>query len=385
MVFNYLQSRRHENLLFYIMRRVYMYCINNFLFFLLFFAIQTYLISSCEINLVLSTKSTIIVQVIFSLQGIILGIGIKTTMMMKLVVATVATEILVLGSLRSVAAQCNGVYDVAQLNDAIQNANLYNNINSTLITLCSDFKLGAEVNNMPRGFDITNRNIRLRCNKTITGGMTSIPFATRNPRCIFDAENKLESIFHGDQAKISVFGTNFINSGILTSRLNFTYDMPPMIESGMSAWDFINSTLILQQCSFVNNTNRYGGGAITLLGLNSKITIRGGYRASQNLFYNNSGSYAGAIVFYGRQFQIGGKYNNFTNNQGDYVGAVAILGEFGYGSNKVNISGTAFVDNLSTRIVRTKLIRSIYKLDAIVTIFSIFDIKIYYYTHRHAC
>jgi hypothetical protein len=167
------------------------------------------------------------------------------------------------------------------------------------------------------------------------------------------AENKLESIFYGSKTKIFAFGTNFINSGFLTARINFTFDMPPMIQSGMSAWDFINSTVIVQQCSFVNNTNRNRGGAITLLGPNSSLTIRGGTRVSQNLFYNNSGFYAGAIAFYGRTFQIGGKYTNFTNNQGYYAGAVGISDASGYGSNQVNISGTSFVDNLAARLVRT--------------------------------
>jgi predicted outer membrane repeat protein len=121
----------------------------------------------------------------------------------------------------------------------------------------------------------------------------------------------------------------------------------------MGAWDFSDSTVILQQCSFINNTSR-NGGAISLTGPYSRLIIRGRSRVSQNLFYNNTGSYAGAIEFYGEQFQIVGKYTNFTNNQGDYVGAIALLGQNGYDITQVNISGAVFVDNLSTRVVRTK-------------------------------
>jgi predicted outer membrane repeat protein len=250
-----------------------------------------------------------------------------------------------------VEAQCVGVYNSTQLQDAINSANLYGNTTPTVITLCSDFNLGSEATNMPNGFAMSNRNIRLRCNKTVAGTMTTpMAFATRQPRCIFDGENKLNNIFSGTKTKLSVFGANFINAGLLIAPFNFIMLTSPVVEYGTSAWNFIESTVILQQCSFINNTST-GGGAIDVSGTKSRLIIRGGTRTSQNLFYNNTGLDSGAILFRGEQFKIGGMHTNFSSNQGDYVGAIRAwtVGNRG----QINITGSLFLENLGNRIVRT--------------------------------
>jgi hypothetical protein len=99
--------------------------------------------------------------------------------------------------------------------------------------------------------------------------------------------------------------------------------------------------------------------------------MRGATRDSQNHFYNNSGSYVGAIVFYRQQLHIGGKHTNFTNNQGRIVGAAALLeGTMDTSVAKsisqelfswikcINLDGTYnqstfFLDNISIWLVRT--------------------------------
>jgi predicted outer membrane repeat protein len=227
-------------------------------------------------------------------------------------------------------SKCVGVYTATQLRAAIQSANHCSNSVSTLITLCSDFKLGSEATSHPYGvFDLSKRNIRLQCNKTQTGTTS----AQRNPRCVFDAEYTTAWIFGGEQAKVSVFGANFVNAG-----------------NGM--WEFFNSNIILQQCSFLHNTAQFGG-AISVRGGKSKLTIRGGTRASQNLFYNNTAvKGGGAIYFSGQRFSIGGKSTNFTKNRGE-INAGAVYAEVLYNQSDIIVSGASFFDNFAFANVRT--------------------------------
>jgi predicted outer membrane repeat protein len=243
----------------------------------------------------------------------------------KFVFAVFGTLLLLCSTL--IDAQCVGVYDATQLRDAIKNANFYNNSVPTLITLCSDFKLGnvsaSTTDFFQRNvvFDFTDRNIQLRCNKTITGT------AQRTSRCVFDAESK-DSIFYGDRVKLSVLKVDFINS------LN-------------SAWLFyFKSIIIVQQCSFLNNKG-VNGGAISMV-FGGRLIIRGGTYDSPNLFYNNTAKeQGGAIYTDGREFITKGQHTNFISNLADLSGgAIEIATAF---STSVKITGVTFSNNKVNR------------------------------------
>jgi hypothetical protein len=242
-------------------------------------------------------------------------------------------------SLTPINAQCVGVYTPDELRSAIQSANLYNNSVPTVITLCSDFNVTPPgliwIDNFGyTSFDVTYRNIHLQCNKTQTGAT----FALRQARCIFDGKNNPWNMFHGVRTKISFFRTNFINFGALSYPGNFA-----------NALNFRGSAVELHQCSFLNN---FGGEAVLHIVSGSNLTIRGGTRFSQNLFYNNVGS---AIRFSGHVFKIKGQHTNFTRNIGP-VGSSIYISAFTdfYNPARINISGTTFLENESnSQYVRT--------------------------------
>jgi hypothetical protein len=167
-----------------------------------------------------------------------------------------------------VDAQCIGVYNTTQLRDAITTANDYSATSPTIITLCSDFTLGSE-SVTPVGetnntiFDLSNRNIRLNCEKATS----DTAFPNGQPRCVFDAQFSNKTIFAGVRTKIFVFGANFINAGYL---------LPYNTRYGANgAWAFQNATVIIQECSFLNNIGA-NGGAINLIGIKSVLRLRSG-------------------------------------------------------------------------------------------------------------
>jgi predicted outer membrane repeat protein len=252
-----------------------------------------------------------------------------------------------------VDAQCIGVYNATQLRDAIATANEYSVISPTVITLCSDFALGSEsvtstgqTNNTI--FDLSNRNIRLKCEKASTDSA----FATGQPRCVFDAQFSNKTIFAGVRTKIFVVGANFINAG---------YNPENYIESGATgAWAFENSTVIVQECSFLNNIGETGG-AINLIGSKSVLRLRSGTRLSPMIFSNNTASsLGGAISFRGKLFHVQGRHTQFTNNYASYAGGAIMQSPVGLPTDTTinvtaNISGVSFVNNYAGYEVRVSI------------------------------
>jgi hypothetical protein len=252
-------------------------------------------------------------------------------------------------------AQCIGVYNALQLRDAVTAANDYSAISPTIITLCSDFALGLEsvtsagkTNNTI--FDLSNKNIRLRCEK----GSTDTAFANGQPRCVFDAQFSNKTIFAGVRTKIFVVGANFINAG---------YNPENYIESGATgAWAFENSTVIVQECSFLNNIGETGG-AINLIGSKSVLRLRSGTRVSPMIFSNNRvSSLGGAISFRGKLFHVQGRYTQFTSNYAGYAGGAIMLSPLGLPvdtmiSVTANISGASFISNYAGNEVRVSMFK----------------------------
>jgi hypothetical protein len=270
-----------------------------------------------------------------------------------------------------VNAQCVGVYNVTQLREAILSANRYNTDTPTRITLCSDFKLGSEPAIVVRPvvtsddisiiFDLSDRNIQFRCDKTLPTTTIQKSSFVRQPssRCVFDAEYTAKSIFFGKKTKLSVFGSNFINSGWQpqTSQGFIIHTTP--YASG--AWSFTDAKVILQQCSFMNNIG-LAGGAIHVSGAESRLIIRTGTRVSQNLFFNNSASESGAIWVNVNKFFIHGRHTNFTNNKSWWGGAgVYVQSTHDSPRALVNISGAVFFNNLAQYKVRTQQLCTINK------------------------
>lgn len=231
----------------------------------------------------------------------------------------------------TLAQVCSGVYDENQLKHALDAVPINPNLggNPTTITICDDiyFSRTLVANQYGSGYDVSQKNIILKCNKTT--------------RCILDANMNRDAIpifrlLYGDKSKVTVQDINFNNFGSSKEYV--------ITEGGV--FYFENSVITVTQCSFSNNLVSWSGGSI--YAVDSNTTVVNTIKSSPTIFQNNLG---GAISIKGGNLLVEGRKDTFffINNTIRSLGASSVDAWI---PDSISITGVSFLHN-SAQMVST--------------------------------